>query len=242
MVYSADEDVQKIISENNLSGEVVSSEHDYLAVVSSNINGYKTDRVVDESVDLKTEVDADGYVVNTLTIIKKHDGGSSKFDYYNKVNADYLRVYVPEGSTLIDAKGQTLETNKPPVDYGKLGFKIDKDVQQVESSMMVDDKTKTQIYKESGKTVFGNWVFVSPKEDVKLVYKYRLPNRLNRGEDYEIVFQKQSGSKIKLDWRFSAVGDARILSDDADLIISGSSANLSSDWNSDMKKILKLDF
>lgn len=242
MVYSADEEVQKIISENNFSGEMVISENDYLAVVSSNINGYKTDRVVDESVDLKTEVDVDGYIINTLTIIKKHDGGGSKFDYYNKVNADYLRVYVPEGSTLIDAKGQTLETNKPPVDYEKLGFKIDKDIEWTESSMVVDEKTKTQIYKESGKTVFGNWVFVSPKEDVRLVYRYRLPKRLDRGEDYEMVFQKQSGSKVNLNWGFSIANDVDIHSDDADLIISGSSANLSSDWDSDMKKILKLDF
>ena len=242
MVYSADEDVQKIISKNNFSGEVMDSNNDYLAVVSSNINGYKTDRVVDENVDLKTEVDANGYVINTLAITKKHEGGSSKFDYYNKVNVDYLRVYVPEGSMLISASGQTLETIKPPVDYEKLGFKVDKDVQEAESSMVIDEKTKTQIYKESGKTVFGNWVYVSPKEDVALVYKYRLPKRLYQGENYEIVFQKQSGSKIKLNWKFSFGNVPHVSSDDPDLNISSSFAGFSSDWNSDMKKILKFGF
>lgn len=242
MMYSADVDVQKIISENNFSGEVINSNNDYLAVVSSNINGYKTDRVVDENVDLKTEVDGDGYVVDTLTITKKHDGGSSKFDYYNKVNADYLRVYVPDGSILIDAKGQTLETDKSPVDYEKLGFKIDKDVQEVESSMVIDEKTKTQIYKESGKTVFGNWVYVSPKEDVEIIYKYRLPKRLYQGKDYEMIFQKQSGSNAKLNWRINVGSGFYISSGDSDLIISGSSASLSSDWSSDMKKILRFGF
>lgn len=240
MAYFSDEDVQKMISDNKLSGEIVDSKNDYLAVVSSNINGYKTDRVVEGSVDLKSEIGDDGSVVNTLTIIKHHTGGDLKYDYYNKVNADYLRVYVPRGAMLIDAKGGTVENNKPPVDYKKLEFKEDEDVAKMESSLIIDEKTKTQIYQESGKTVFANWVFVSPKEDVEIIYKYKLPQKVYFKEGYQMVFQKQSGSNMKLNWRVDFPDDYKIISDNRDFFVIGSSADLKTDFNED--KIINFKF
>lgn len=233
MAYSFDDKMQKIISGKGFSGGVIKGQDDYLAVVSSNINGYKTDRMIDGSINLKSEIDADGYVVNTLTVKKSHTGGSSQYDFYNQVNADYLRVYVPEGSMLIDAKGHTIDKNKAPVDYEKLAFKKDDDVVATESSMIIDEKTKTQIYKESGKTVFANWVFVSPKEDVEVVYKYRLPQRFDFGDEYGIVFQKQSGSKMKLNWSAVFPNNIRLFSQDEMIRSDKNTVELSSDFKSD---------
>lgn len=238
MAYSSNDKTQGIISEKGFSGEVLKSKNDYLAVVSSNINGYKTDRMIDSMIDVKSEIDEDGYIVNTLTIKKSHNGGSSQYDFYNKVNADYLRVYVPEGSMLIDASGHTIEKNKSPIDYDEAEFKKDTDVIEVESSMIIDEKTKTHIYKESGKTVFGNWVFVSPKKDVEVVYKYRLPQRYDFSGDYEIVAQKQSGSKAKLNWQIDFPASRKIYSENEELSINGSSAILKSEFKGD--KMLKI--
>lgn len=238
MVYSFDDSIQKLISENNFSGGVLNSQNDYLAVVSSNINGYKTDRVIDGSINLKSEAQSDGSVVNTLTIKKRHIGGNSKYDYYNKVNADYLRVYVPKGAMLIDATGHTIENNRPPIDYKAEGFREDGDVAKIESSLMTDQKTGTQIFEESGKTVFANWVFVSPQKDIEVVYKYRLSKKVNLGEGYQMIFQKQSGNNMKLDWQIDFLSGEQITSDNNDLFISGSSASLKTDFKED--KIIDL--
>ncbi len=113
------------------------------------------------------------------------------------MNADYLRDYVPLGSKLLTAQGQTLETYRAPADYQKLNFKTDPDVAAQEQGMAVDPNSGSQIFSESGKTVFGNWAYVSPGETVEITYKYLLPFKLNLSADnfsYSLLAQKQSGS------------------------------------------------
>ncbi|MCK4799815.1 hypothetical protein KAS31_02460, partial [Candidatus Parcubacteria bacterium] len=160
---------------------------------------YKTDAVMDEQINHETEILENGSIINTVTITRKHLGGNSDFDWYNRVNSDYLRVYVPLGSILLEAKGQTIQEYKPPVDYSD--FKTDLDVKKIENTIKVDPDSGTHIFEESGKTVFGNWVYVSPQETTKIIYKYRLPYRINfdsftkPADKYNILVQKQLGSK-----------------------------------------------
>ena len=126
-----------------------------------------------------------------------HQGGNFKYDWYNQVNADYLRVYLPKGSELISASGQTKEEVKPSIDYEAAGFKKDQEVLTSEQTMRQDPISGTQIFEEGDKTVFGNWVYVSPGQSVTLRYQYRLPFRLDMSKQdlpFEILAQKQSGS------------------------------------------------
>ena len=58
----------------------------------------------------------------TVTITRKHNGGNEEYDWWNKVNADCMRVYVPEGSEFLEASGQTREFISPPLDYAIAGF------------------------------------------------------------------------------------------------------------------------
>jgi hypothetical protein len=140
--------------------------------------------------------------VDTLKITRKHNGGNSQYEWLNKVNADYMRVYVPEGSKLLSVEGQTREQDFAPVDYDALGFKRDGDVQSQEASMTTDPLSGTKIYAEAGKTVFANWTYVSPGETMTITYKYALPFALFQvkvGDEkpidaYSLVAQKQSGS------------------------------------------------
>jgi len=116
------------------------------------------------------------------------------------VNADYLRVYVPLGSKLLEAEGQTRETNEPPLDYVALGFKKDSLVEQEEKNVLIDEESGTKIYEDSGKTVFANWTYASPQETMTLKYKYLLPFKINIEnqnkpvDSYSLLAQKQSGS------------------------------------------------
>lgn len=202
LFYSENDELQKIISEQGWSGEIISAPKDYLSVVNTNVNGFKTDAVVDESISHKAEIQLDGSIIDTVSITRKHNGGNSQYDWLNKVNADYMRVYVPEGSKLLEVSGQTREIDKPPLNYDALGFKRDADVQKEENSIVIDEKSGTQIFTEAGKTVFANWAYVSPQESVTVTYKYLLPFTLfkvsvsdkQQADSYSLVAQKQAGS------------------------------------------------
>ncbi|EKE20215.1 MAG: hypothetical protein ACD_8C00038G0001 [uncultured bacterium] len=202
LFYSENAELQKIISERGWSGEILPSSRDYISIVNTNVNGFKTDAVVGEKIEHKSEIQSDGSIVDTVSVTRKHSGGDSEYEWLNKVNADYMRVYVPQGSQLLEVAGQTIEKNDPPVDYDALGFARDEDVQREEGSIVIDENSGTRVYNESGKTVFANWTYVSPGETMTITYKYLLPFALFRvsvGDDagsdsYSLVAQKQSGS------------------------------------------------
>lgn len=201
LIYSNNFNLQTIIAQQGWSGEILQTSKDYLMVVNSNINGYKTDGVVEETISHRAEIQPDGSVIDTVKIKRVHNGGDSQYDWWNKVNANYMRVYVPKGSRLISARGQTREFNQPPIDYDQLGFRRDAQVQREELSMEIDEETGTRIYEEENKTVFANWVYVSPKESVEIEYQYLLPFRIDlsknkdRTDGYSLLAQKQSGSQ-----------------------------------------------
>lgn len=200
LLYSFDENVQTAISAQGWSGEILGTEKDYLMVVNSNINGFKTDGIIEEKIEHEAEIQYDGTVIDTVRITRKHNGGDSQYQWWNKVNSNYMRVYVPKGSQLISAKGHTREVIEPPIDYEKLHFQVHSDVLEQEKSMKVDQETGTTIYEEDGKTVFANWVYVSPRETVVLEYRYLLPLKIDLGKNsehvdtYSLLAQKQSGS------------------------------------------------
>ncbi len=196
LLYSANEELEKKISTQGWSGEVLKTDKDYLMVINSNINGFKTDGVIDQKVEHFSEIQPNGEVIDTVKITRIHRGGHTGKEEFDKVNADYMRVYVPRGSKLIAVEGQTRELNEPPLDYVKLGFKEDPLVKQQEDSMMIDFNSGTRIYSASDKTVFANWTYVSPGETVVLKYKYKLPFKFNLEENfsYSTFYQKQSGS------------------------------------------------
>ncbi len=198
LLYFTDQEAEKTVITQRWAGKILNTEKDYLAVINTNINGYKTDGVIDEIINHQAKIETDGSVTDTVTITRKHRGGNTDYEWWNKVNSDYMRVYVPKGSELISASGQTREFNEPRLVYDKLGFQIDTDVAKEEKYMKIDPNSGTRIYDENNKTVFANWVYVSPHEQVTVIYKYKLPFKVNpsvEGEGgYSFLMQKQSGS------------------------------------------------
>jgi len=197
LFYFTNSSLEQSFANQGWTGEILPTEKDYLSVINTNINGYKTDKVIEQKISHSAVVQNDGSIIDTVKITRAHNGGKSQYDWYNKVNADYLRVYVPLGSKLILAQGQTLESYSAPIDYAAQNFKIDADVARQESSMQIDQNSGTQIFEESGKTVFGNWVYVSPGETAEVTYQYLLPFKIDLNQDsssYSLLAQKQSGS------------------------------------------------
>ncbi|MBU1102804.1 DUF4012 domain-containing protein [Patescibacteria group bacterium] len=197
LFYFSDPALQETFVEQGWAGEVLQTDKDYLSVINTNINGFKTDKMIEQKIYHSSQVQSDGSIIDTVKIVRTHTGGKSLYDWYNKVNANYLRVYVPQGSQLLSAQGHTRETYSAPADYQKLNFKTDPDVAAEEQGMTIDSNSGTQIFTESGKTVFGNWVYVSPSKTVEVTYRYLLPFKLNLGADsfsYSLLAQKQAGS------------------------------------------------
>jgi hypothetical protein len=225
LLYSRNSGVESLIDKAGWSGRMLTTPRDYLSVIHTNLNGFKTDAVIRESIVHIATVQADGSVLDTVRITRKHTGGSTPYDWFNRVNSDYLRVYVPEGSELVSASGQTYEFPKAPVDYDALGFRRDEDVKRDEGTTKID-KGGTRVSVETGKTVFGNWVYVSPGESVTVEYTYKLPFRVApQAADpasYSVLFQKQSGTegstlrsqlsvpdRYHADWRSDGVEQTR---------------------------------
>lgn len=201
LMYMRHEPTQHLIDEVGWSGRVLSTSKDYLSVIHSNINGYKTDGVIDETIRHRAEIASDGSVTDTVTITRTHRGGDTPYEWWNRVNADYLRVYVPKGSELLSTSGTTREFPPEPLDYDRLGFRRDADVVREETGQRIDEKSGVRISEDAGKTVFGAWVYVSPKESVTVEYRYRLPFSIDMTalatgdpQSYSVLYQKQSGS------------------------------------------------
>lgn len=200
MLYVRDTAVEEMIKHAGWSGEMRATDKDYLNVIHSNINGFKTDGVIEDHINQKVEIQADGSVIDTLRITRKHTGGKTPYEWWNRVNANYMRVYVPLGSELLSTTGATYEFPEPPLDYDALGFRRDETVVAIEKAERIDEESGTRIGEESGKTVFGNWVYVSPQEEVTVEYRYKLPFRVAPGgglgdsPSYSLLVQKQAGT------------------------------------------------
>ena len=202
IMYMTDKGAQDIIESNDWGGAVLQTDKDYLSVINTNVNGFKTDGVINETITHTAEIDNEGYIVDTVQIKRVHTGGKTGFPWWDAVNSNYMRIYVPQGSEFISVEGHTREINTQRLDYDVLGYERDKDVEKEENNMHIDEETGTRIYDEYNKTVFANWVYVSPQESVTVTYKYRLPFRTDFDSDkdgrfgsYAVLFQKQSGSE-----------------------------------------------
>jgi len=195
LLYFSNTELQEIISDLGWSGEILTARDDYLSVVNTNVNGFKTDGVVEERIKQDIVIDENGEIIDEVTINRKHNGGDTQYEWWNKVNSDYMRVYVPEGSQLLSVDGQTREINEDVVDYDVLGFERDEDVKNEEDQMKIDDETGVRIYTQNDKTVFAAWAYVSPQEEVTVKYKYKLPFKFSGDiKSYSLLAQKQSGS------------------------------------------------
>jgi hypothetical protein len=187
LLYSRNPETQKILESFNWTGSIKSTDRDFLNVVSTNLNGTKTDLFINQSLSLKAVIKDDGSIVNTLTITKS----SSLPNNPKLTNKSFLRILVPQGSTLLSNTGFTqTEIGLPD----RTGSKEDPDVLLWEKQSVKDLLTGTIIGQESGKTFFGNWLEVAGGETKTVTITYKLPFTLEKLDHYSLLIQKQPGS------------------------------------------------
>jgi len=189
LTYFVDNEIQKKIKNMGWAGIIKQTKRDYLAIINTNIAGGKTDKIIRETIDHKSTILEDGSIINTLKIKREHPG--ERKDLFTGVrNVNWMRIYVPPGSKLIEAKGfrqpDAIYFQEPDEDW------IKKEKLFNENNARVHDASGTKIYEESGKTVFANWSMMDTGETAMIHLKYKLP--------FKIKFAKRDenlGKKIK---------------------------------------------
>lgn len=200
LLYSRDQNVEQVLDRQGWSGRVsapvsqgAQDLQDFLGVVQTNLGGYKTDRVVRTTEQSATTLASDGSIHRTVTITRTHQGGKSAYDYYNKPNIDYMRLYVPEGAQLISATGFSPQPNIPAFDYAANNFSTDATIATTGLGDKKDSASNTDIFQENGMQVFGNWLVLNPGETKTVQIEYVLPNTFTAPSSYSLTMFSQAG-------------------------------------------------
>jgi len=171
LVYFFDEDIQSTMEKLNASGRIREYDGDYLHVNDCNFAGAKSNMFIRESFTQDIEINNDGSVTKTLTIDYKNPAPPSNCNLeagdlcLNGLYRDWVRVYVPEGSELIEASGSEIEVKT----YDELG------------------KTVFEAF-------YGDSSPLRPEGKAQLVFKYKLPFTVDSSQPYKILIQKQPGT------------------------------------------------
>jgi len=103
MFYMHDQKAQQALSKLGWTGEILSTEGDYLHINDSNFAGGKSNLYVNQTVTQDIKTNQNGKTVKKVTIEYKNPQAFNT--WLNGINRDYVRVYVPKGSKLIASKG-----------------------------------------------------------------------------------------------------------------------------------------
>jgi len=171
LLYFFDENIQTTIEALNASARLKDYDGDYLHVNDCNFAGAKSNMFIKESLTQEIEVASDGTITKTLTIDYKNPAPPSNCNLeagelcLNGLYRDWVRVYVPKGSELMEVKGSEVEA-KTYEDLGKTVFEA----------------------------FYGDQSPLRPEGKAQLVFKYKLPFKYDKGQPYKILIQKQPGT------------------------------------------------
>ena len=118
LLYSSNPSLQSLFANLDYEGSMPLTPGDFISVIDSNVGGNKANYWVKRSSRYRLDVDRDGNLIGVLTVRWNHSGTSGTWpggDYRN-----YLRVYVPLGSGLLESEGFSSEV----VEYDEFGRRV----------------------------------------------------------------------------------------------------------------------
>lgn len=196
--YSRDAKLQKSFVDLGWAGNIIDSKNDYLNIISSNLEGTKTDLSINQEINLVSSVDKKGNILNTLKITRENRLPKLPKTF----NQSFIRILVPKGSVLMSNDG---------FDYKILDTKsledtlIDPEAFAWENGIIRDLQSGTIIGAEEDKTFFGNWLKLEGGEKKTITLKYKLPFKIENKKQYSLIIQKQPGALAqKVEYQISA--------------------------------------
>ena len=185
LFYFTNGELQEKVEEYGWDGKIKQSFKDYLAVINTNIAGGKSDKRIRETISHRAEVMEDGSIINTVIIKREHTGVKNE-PFSGVRNVNWMRVYVPLGSELIEASGFE-QPDEIYFENPDSGWLKDPDLRREEEAVQIHAPSGTKIYEESWKTVFANWTMVDPGQTDVVYFKYKLPFKLEKKDDSGII-------------------------------------------------------
>lgn len=168
LLYFTQPSFQSFIHDTPWAGEVHKKQGDYLMVVDSNIVSLKTDKVMEKKIHYSMSEKKEGTLVAHVELTYSHKG---EYAWDTSKYKDFVRLLIPEGSTILDTKGAMISESSP--DSGTL-----------------------EISHEYGKMVVGAFLAVEPKATRTFMLEYQLPPKIFQDVQngaYTFFMQKQSG-------------------------------------------------
>ncbi|MBI2613618.1 MAG: DUF4012 domain-containing protein [Candidatus Levybacteria bacterium] len=123
MFYIYNKDAQSGVESLNAAGRIMPFEGDYLHINQANFGGAKSNLFVQEAVIQNYELGSDGIITKKITVNYKNPHAPSDCNLergnlcINAVLRDWIRVYAPKGSKLVDSKGSEVKMTS----YDELG-------------------------------------------------------------------------------------------------------------------------
>ncbi|MBI4282448.1 MAG: DUF4012 domain-containing protein [Chloroflexi bacterium] len=192
-----DQALQEVAEANGWSGALEDVQGDYLMVVDSNVGFSKVNRSIAQSVSYTVDLRADGESQARLDLLytNRSSGvspdacdlqsstasGRTYLAAKNTCYWDYLRVYVPEGGTLLNSSPFPMPQGAL---YRRIGYN--------------DIEDTSRSYAESGKSVFAGFFNLEVGESRGVAFEYTLPAQVVQKEKgrltYTLFLQKQPGT------------------------------------------------
>lgn len=132
MMYSADEEIEALFNSLSVSGTVhkSASDEDYLSIINISTGGTKSEQFIEENITHKTHIDKYGAVIDKVTLKRTHLWTDAIYIDWKKTLSEYgfstmpdqlidilgrgrnrvsIRIYVPDGSILLDKSRDDIE-------------------------------------------------------------------------------------------------------------------------------------
>jgi hypothetical protein len=195
LIYLSDTQAASQLGNLGWDGTVVATDEDYLLVVDSNVGFNKVNPMVEETLQYRVDLSGNPAQSELHIAYVNHSPGNledcNPLPRYGSIYQegmercywDYLRVYVPSGSSLLEASpAPQPEVSLRSWEVGGGG-----------------DETTTVGPPEFGKQVFGQYLLVPRGEREERYFRYSLPSSVVKQEGsnwvYRLTVQKQPGSR-----------------------------------------------
>jgi len=171
LMYFFDPEIQKATETLNASGRIQDYEGDYFHLNDTNFGGAKSNMYIKQNVVQDIKVDANGEVTKTITIDYRNPAPPSNCNLeagqlcLNGLYKDWVRLYVPKGSQLVSSTGSEVEVTTSE-DLGKTVFEA----------------------------YYGKQSPLRPEGKAQLTFTYKLPFKIQKGQEYKLLIQKQPGT------------------------------------------------
>ncbi len=182
LLYDRDPQLLAALDAKAWTDRIANPAQDYLWVVDTNVDAYKTDGVMNKQMIYQLDASDPNHPLATLRL--HYQNTQQTADWRYTTYRDYVRVFVPEGSQLVSVQGAMISDREHPTP----------------TSPTID------VGHDLGKTVFGTFWKIEPGQSRDLVFTYRLPwvlspvVQLQQGSrtPYQLMVQKQPGSRMRL--------------------------------------------